>query len=1006
MYVGKFRDIDDTLYTVKIIPPFTVDDYNYYKLTIDEYVFDQETYIVTGLVAEFTGEYVNFDGTRFTSRGMKFKVISGEQSGREKLEYIYVDENINWEDTDTGVTDLFFVLPEWNQQAYDLCGNQIVDLGLVYREKRDKEIEIQLGAVPVIITQNSDGLFAPIKGLTCTIEVVTFDLLPDLYAQGELDVEVQIYRENNIIFEGYLTPYVYNQPFASVLDTIELEAVSKLSVLKDIKYTPIKGSKNIETVVDILRHIFVDIAKYNKDTFEMHALLKFDLYTEYNLIDSVISYTPSVSESNFFDDDELQTPWSCYDVLSEIAKFFCASFVEYNNIIHIVDYLHIIKYAHHNPTYTRITYDNVYPPIYLLPNIKTVTPLSYFSNDANISYDEIFNKVEVATNTYPVDTLVSSLTDNENLEIGSGFFESNYLKSKNEKKIKWNSIVKWDYRFLNENTGWKHFYYKIPPEVYVDENGETQLRSKETNHWFDIDSTSQYDIHVDYNFTPPRRYPYVNTRCASIVNYSAFQLPATNDYETDIPKQVSYSKCIMFNCFDDSLSTTPSQPFNINYADEHLFNVPMLEYESQVSMIYSPNVSGSHYKTALVINTSILYQCNIKPSSSQKWYAIYPPRGSQYGHIVSAPLDGVVEADPYEFTIYEKYDSEGFRDGTKSSWVMQWPSRTKKESGYGTGYELLKLKLQIGDKYWNGKEWAKEDSTFMLSFNNNPQDGDVETFNCYAWQDIVTNFDYTSEIPTDKGYAIPITHEDCVSGKLKLTIYTPYQLPHAMTISGLVDDFKLPWNAASPKIYLKDFTVDMYCITPATVHNFTDKNADYVYTNIINTNFDKTYTIDELKINTDRGVEAGRSLLSGFIYDIASEEEIRQYLIEHGVIDETEIQNEIGNIVKQKNTNRLLTTLEYNWGEQVTINRRPEEYLIDALTQHYNDKKLIYELTLKQFGENGANISPVHAHNIDLDSVNTFKIQTEAGVAYRVFAVDSYEFDVRNNAIKTKFIQF
>ena len=102
------------------------------------------------------------------------------------------------------------------------------------KSSANERIEIILSDNPVTITQNSDNIFKEIKPLSCTIEIVSNNIYPDMYAVDAKDVSVIIRCEttNTILFDGYLTPYIYNQPYAHSLDTIQLEAVSKLSVLK------------------------------------------------------------------------------------------------------------------------------------------------------------------------------------------------------------------------------------------------------------------------------------------------------------------------------------------------------------------------------------------------------------------------------------------------------------------------------------------------------------------------------------------------------------------------------------------------------------------------------------------------------------------------------------------------------------------------------------------------------------------------------------------------------
>ena len=236
--------------------------------------------------------------------------------------------------------------------------------------------EITLSANPVVITQKSDGLFSEIKPLGCTIEILSSYIYPDMYATNERNVEVFVYAGSTVIFEGYLTPYAYDQPYANELDTIQLEAVSKLSVLKDIDYRLVSDEPKIVSFKDLLWHLFINGAGYSQDTLKIY-------YT--TGIDKRLSFF-KISEANFFDNDDARTPWKMEDVLSQICRYLGVSCVEYNNAIYLIDYQHISKannsltlnYFDNNQlddtTYTT-TYANV---------LKTITKDDYASNDSTI----------------------------------------------------------------------------------------------------------------------------------------------------------------------------------------------------------------------------------------------------------------------------------------------------------------------------------------------------------------------------------------------------------------------------------------------------------------------------------------------------------------------------------------------------------------------------------------------------------------------------------------------
>jgi hypothetical protein len=127
------------------------------------------------------------------------------------------------------------------------------------------------------------------------------------------------------------------------------------------------------------------------------------------------------------------------------------------------------------------------------------------------------------------------------------------------------------------------------------------------------------------------------------------------------------------------------------------------------------------------------------------------------------------------------------------------------------GWNLMKFKLQIGDKYWNGSQWTTTESTFYVKFTcdiSDPSDGSpTDSFGYLKWMNIITNTTYQDKVGTD-GYAIPILKTDCVSGKIKLTMYTPRMFPANYLLNNTYRDLVLDWYERGPVVYMKDFKVD------------------------------------------------------------------------------------------------------------------------------------------------------------------------------------------------------
>ena len=807
--------------------------------------------------------------------------------------------------------------------------------------------EITLSANPVVITQKSDGLFSEIKPLGCTIEILSSYIYPDMYATNERNVEVFVYAGSTVIFEGYLTPYAYDQPYANELDTIQLEAVSKLSVLKDIDYRLVSDEPKIVSFKDLLWHLFINGAGYSQDTLKIY-------YT--TGIDKRLSFF-KISEANFFDNDDARTPWKMEDVLLQICRYLGVSCVEYNNAIYLIDYQHISK-ANNSLTLNyfdnnqlddtaSITYQNV---------LKTITKDDYASNDSTISFDDIYNKVSVDVNTYNIEDLCPKIeelqysTNISGYPVGTEWTHTEY---------KWNGNIKDRYktfqqyhtvRLLTADSNWKHRYFKIAYNYSGNNPVEINTDSSISNPYYDPNSTTKYNNNV---------WPQINTRCAFVERFTYY------DADDPTPSNLSWDTYIGFNCLDDTIMATGDDDvFNVNTSKDAL-EAPVLEYTSKEPLRYSPNIGTSW----ITFKGKLWYQRNTNQNKTK--YTIASKSDKVYMY---TPTDGILNVSPYYFAYYNDINIDGFNKGKKA--VKTWPTRNKTNPDYGKGYPMLKCKLQIGDKYWDGSKWTKkqekywdgsgwvypEEPTFYINFNNSPKDGDEEGFACFQWQDVAPNFDFKSKI-SEKCWAIPIKKTDNITGIMKFTIYTPSQF-------GPVFDgtnYTTNWKCLCPVIFMKDFELNyIYTDTSEWYLKEESENDDVVYTNEVDAGFSHEYDGSiEMKINTyTDNVPISRSfVMSG---------------------DNNEF------------------TTKYVNSDTTPTARQPEYLLIEKMLNHYTDKKLIYETSIKYKSKTNKDSAPFYRYEFVFDSIDTFK---ENG-KNKSFVMDSFTHDVANNLINIKFIEW
>lgn len=823
------------------------------------------------------------------------------------------------------------------------------------------ETKITLGTDPVTITTESDGLFSPIKSRSCTINIVSDDFYFDMYASAAKQNEVLIYQYKNndwyIIFEGYVTPGVYDQDWQS-LSTIEIECCDKISVLQYFQYQYLdytgKGEQQVY-LFDLLKKC-IEVAGYRNINI---------LYPDKSLINTINSqYIPvltsaTVSEANLFDDDDEHTPWTYEDILTQICQFLGVSCCVHNNMIYIVDYQCVSKYANNVNSYKHATNTQVFGA----NNITNVTFTkdNLLGNSPKISLDQTFNKISISCSLYDYasddeEDLGSKLIDYNNLQnflvwgYGNAYYDTWEMTTKvisKDQEITYDCKLKmyspqsndykagkWKWRFFESN-----IYDGVPnPEV---------------NDYYDPYKPSNFAKKVEYTDANDIRYCY--SELAETYNSYQHIYEGFQESNLIIPKAFSYpKKCIYKNIaipikygiykrggtslnytFNEAIMFTPiNRNLNLNdrvhkswtkvgdpgqaekfrkYVDDYIKNVlnkvrtenckPNLVYEDTVDTRYSAHKGNSY----LTFYCELLYQCYIYWKESKKKAYSYncwkDANGNNYNVLFPDDVLGFDKA-PVAF------------------------SRQYGNSDFNKGWTMLKLQISIGDKYWNGTSWQTGECTFELNFHkdmidvSNPiGDHEDETFNLYSWMKPVYNTDPAMNIDNKNRYVLPITPEDNLFGKLKVVVFTPYIHTSADELFDHGIETHGSWGGGSTTYWVKEMRIDrlpqhifMKDLEVTYVYSTEDVGSDkeeddddIVYTNVINESYVEEFDDIELKINTQRD----------------NKPQSRSYLL-----------NGLDNNNYLHDVNCPATGHSY----------RPEEHLIEKYYNHYATPKKIFDM--------------------------------------------------------------
>ena len=821
---------------------------------------------------------------------------------------------------------------------------------------------ITLSDNPCIITSDSQGVFSPIKSRSCSIEIVSGDYLSDIYTPKSRGVKVTVtkHSDSTVLFKGWLTPAVYDQSY-DYLNTISLEAVDCVSTTKDYKYSPLNGSepkyqKMIKIVLTILNS-----AGYTGDLYVPKSFTHINgvNYGSSRAIDDMY-----VSEGNFYDDDDAHTPWTQYEVLEEILKYWGWSLCPFGNDVYLIDYRIVgtstdnwfDKYSLISKTYQTSVLKN--DTIRVGDNYNGVDLNILAPGSSSISMDDVYNKIEINDNLYEIEEIAPDIFDDETHisitdEKGFGYNSGQWTRTTVKKKFLQpdevtNEITGYEYQTIcriKPTTNWTHHFYSM-----------NSLNDSEPTEVINDNGQNYYEEGISSEYTSGPINHYCNTHGALIQHYAY-----RKNNGSILPTSLDWSDYLTFFVTNDTLSpySSGTNKGKIAYSTIRNLEQPVLEYEIPEEVMFKPS-SG---KSWITIKGDLFYQYNDAKWGDKNENTLNIVNTTSH-YYTTAPVDKACEIDEKNYLNFYRKTVGGqtkyYLGGIDLSFILAAIGYTP-TAVYGDGYEMWKFKVQIGNKYWNGSSWTTTESTFYIPYNNSPENGDDEYMPAFKWASLRPNVDYTSKVG-ENCYAIPI--DSTISshpsfGKVHITVYTPLVYPKVLFdiadhlinsqggSTGLTD---IHWYDIPPCIYVKDFEVG-YVYTDANAwysqHKANETTSDdVVYTGIINEEYVSDFDSLQLKINTEnKDKPISRSYTT--------------------------------------TSNKYISTIKHS----KSSSERAQEYnLVDQYYEHYSSPKKIYNVSIR--GLYGP-----------MTKVNTSTLSGR-------FIIDTYSYDIRTNINNVKLIEY
>ena len=177
------------------------------------------------------------------------------------------------------------------------------------------DAELEFGVPPVVVSMaQGEHKYCGFKSTTCTVNIVTDDVLTDLYANGPREVSLMVsdLTDGSVVFDGWVVPFSFDQPCTGHGDVVTVNAVDRLTAMKDSPYQSYGGAAygTDVTALTMVKYICgrAGIMKYT---------IHLNFNDEADVMKSASPLDVRVAQAGFLQDEV-----SDVDALSAICKFF------------------------------------------------------------------------------------------------------------------------------------------------------------------------------------------------------------------------------------------------------------------------------------------------------------------------------------------------------------------------------------------------------------------------------------------------------------------------------------------------------------------------------------------------------------------------------------------------------------------------------------------------------------------------------------------------------------
>ena len=265
---------------------------------------------------------------------------------------------------------------------------------------------------PVTIETDLENTFSTLIRKSCTINLLTKQYIGDtLWAANANNIKVEISKGNNVIFNGFVEPNTYSQPYVS-LDEFGINCIDALSALQYYNYK------------DATPNTY-DGLKLTSGTVSFKTILIGALTTalgngNFNVYYDCSKATSEGREQTVFDDcgisetyifgETYDDIWTYEEVVSEIMQYLNLHIIQQGNDFYVFDWntLKNRRNIWYNiKTNTSVSLSN--------PQNVVITGEMHGADDTNITVSEVYNQISVSCDLESIDAVITSPLDKDSL---------------------------------------------------------------------------------------------------------------------------------------------------------------------------------------------------------------------------------------------------------------------------------------------------------------------------------------------------------------------------------------------------------------------------------------------------------------------------------------------------------------------------------------------------------------------------------------------------------------